>query len=120
MANEPVIENQAIEDLRALSPDGGNDFLRELIEIYLQDVPARLGEIDQGLAAPDAVVVARAAHTIKGSSSNFGARRLADAAHEVERHGKAGDLAAAAAGVAPLRAEFALVAESLKQVLAGL
>ena len=120
MAEESIIETQAIEDLRALSPDGGTEFLRELIEIFLQDVPARLAEIDAGLAHADAVGVARAAHTIKGSSSNFGAKRLANAAHEVEMHGKTGNLPAAGAGVPPLRSEFDLVAVQLQQVLAGL
>ena len=120
MADDPIIEPSAIADLRALSPDAGPEFLRELIEIYFQDIPERFAEIDRGLAKPDAILVARAAHTIKGSSSNFGAKRLAKVAHEMELSGKAGDIAAASANYGRLRTEYELVSSGLKQVLADL
>ncbi len=120
MADDPVIESSAIEDLRALSPDGGTDFLKELIEIFLQDIPERLKELDEALAKSDAPIVSRAAHTIKGSSSNFGAKRLAKVAHEIELSGKNANLAAAGEATPRLKAEFGLVADGLKQILAGL
>lgn len=43
-----AIDPQAIEDLRAMNP-GDDSFLRELIQIYLEDSPARIVEIEQSL-----------------------------------------------------------------------
>jgi len=109
-----AISPQALDDLRGLNPDDPN-FLRELIELFLQDVPARFAEIEQALAARDAVLLTRAAHTIKGSCSNFGAANLQHLSHAMEMQGKAADFAGAAAGLPALRAEFALVEAALKQ-----
>jgi len=119
MPADPSIDPQVIEGLRALSPEGGNEFLKELVDIYLQDTPERLTELDQALARQDAPTVTRAAHTIKGSSSNFGARELARLALEIELSGKAANLAAAAAAAPGLKAEYQRVAEALTQISSG-
>ena len=113
------IDPQVIEGLRALSPDSGDEFLRELVDIYLQDTPERLVELERALARQDAPTVSRAAHTIKGSSSNFGAQELARLAQAIELSGKASDLAAAAAAAPGLKAEYLRVAEALKQIVAA-
>ena len=76
----PVIDPQAIENLRILNPDDGDAFLREIAEIFLADTPKRIAELDQTLATGDAVAFVRAAHSIKGSSSNLGALALRQAA----------------------------------------
>lgn len=119
MPDEPVLDLEAIKALRELSPDADGAFLRELIEIFLQDTPNRLAEIDTSLGKNDAPTLTRAAHSIKGSSSNFGARRLAKTAHEMELLGKAGDLSAAAAMGGRLKSEYALVAQALTQIAQG-
>ncbi len=119
MPDEQVIDSQVIATLRELSPESGDEFVRELIEIYLQDTPRRLAEIEQALGKQDAVTLTRAAHTIKGSSSNFGATRLSKVAQEIEMCGKAGDLPAAAAICGRLKTEYAQVALALEQVARG-
>ncbi len=88
MANPTILDNQAIESLRAISPDDGGEFLNELIDIYLSDTPLRIAEIEQNLAAKNPGDLTRAAHSIKGSSSNFGAMELAAIAMEIEHKGK--------------------------------
>ena len=114
VSSPPVIEPSAIADLRALNPDDPG-FLRELVELFVQDVPGRIAEIEQALATTDAVLLTRAAHTIKGSCSNFGATNLHRLSHEMEIQGKSAAFAAAAASLVALRHEFALVAGALKQ-----
>ena len=39
---QPVIDPQAIENLRQLNPDDGDAFLREIAEIFVSDTPKRL------------------------------------------------------------------------------
>ena len=116
---DQVIDPAAIDNLRALSPDTDGAFLRELIEIFLQDTPERFTELDATLAKGDAPAAMRAAHTIKGSSGNFGATRLARLAQEVEAHAKAGDLPAASAVVPDFKAEYAKVAAALTRISQG-
>ncbi len=116
MPDQPTLDPAAIEALRALSPDTDGTFLRELIEIYLQDTPERLADLDAALAQNDAKALMRAAHTIKGSSSNFGATRLAHLAQEIELHGKAGTCGPVPPLVPGLKAEFAAVAQALGKV----
>jgi HPt (histidine-containing phosphotransfer) domain-containing protein len=111
----PVIDPQAIEDLRALNPEDPA-FLRELIDLFIQDVPGRITEIEQALASKDAVLLTRAAHTIKGSCSNFGATSLREISHAMEMQGKASDFATAATSLVTLRAAFADVTVALNQV----
>jgi HPt (histidine-containing phosphotransfer) domain-containing protein len=108
-----IIDPQAVAGLRDLNPDEPG-FLRELIDLFLEDVPARIAEIEQSLANRDAVLLTRAAHTIKGSCSNFGAGELARVSLAMELQGKSAAFAAAADTLPSLRAEYAQVVEALK------
>ena len=117
MSDQPPLDPAAIESLRALSPDEPG-FLGELVEIYRQDTPQRLAELDAALAKKDGSALVRAAHTIKGSSGNFGATTLARLAQDLEEHGKSSDFAAAAAALPKFKAELARVDAALK-ILAG-
>lgn len=114
-SSENTIDRQVVENLRELNPDDPK-FLRELIDMFLEDFPARVAEIEQALATQDAVLLTRAAHTIKGSSGNFGASKLARVAHQMEQHGKSASIDAAAGLLVSLRAEFEQVATALRQI----
>ncbi len=111
--SEPTLHPEAIEALRAVSPDDGGRFLTELIDIFLQDTPLRLKELADALAAGDAAVATRAAHSIKGSAGNFGAGVLSRVALECEVAAKAGQLAAVAAKTPSLEQAFADVRAAL-------
>jgi HPt (histidine-containing phosphotransfer) domain-containing protein len=109
-----TIDPQALEGLRELNPDDPA-FLRELIDLFINDVADRLAELDRALATSDANLLTRAAHTIKGSCSNFGAVELIKISQVMELQGKAADLAGATATLPSLKAEQAAVTEALKQ-----
>jgi HPt (histidine-containing phosphotransfer) domain-containing protein len=112
-----AINLQAIDDLRALSPDDGDAFVREVAGIYLADAPLRLAELERSLAAGEAPVFARAAHTLKGSSANLGAVPLRGLADRLEQLGRRGELATAAPLLAEAQAEFARVRTELTRLL---
>src|SRR6185369_3037291 len=88
MADVSVIDPEAIENLRALNPGDNDEFLREIIGIFLEDTPQRLTELDEGLGAGDASKFVRAAHSIKGSSANVGAAALRAAAEKLEHESR--------------------------------
>jgi HPt (histidine-containing phosphotransfer) domain-containing protein len=119
MSTDPILHPDAIQALRDLSPEGGSEFLRELITIYLEDTPKQLAQLEEALARQDVALVIRSAHTIKGSSGNFGATQVAKAALEIEQAGKAGNLLAAAEALPVLKTHYARVVEALKALAAG-
>jgi HPt (histidine-containing phosphotransfer) domain-containing protein len=115
----PIIDPEAIASLRQLNPDDGGEFLREILGIYIEDTPKRLEELRKTLAAGDAAGLARAAHTIKGSSSNVGAAALRAAAERLEHLVRGEGLGGAAPLVAECEAQFALALAELKRLEAG-
>ncbi|HVU17491.1 MAG TPA: Hpt domain-containing protein [Candidatus Didemnitutus sp.] len=112
----PVLDPSAIENLRAINPDDGGEFLRELIEIFLADTPKHFADIETALAARQAPDLTRAAHSIKGSSGNFGATALAALARDIEAMGKVADFAGATQALPALRAEFERLTPVLVQL----
>lgn len=89
MTDSSILDPEAINNLRALGDEMEDDtFLKEVIDIYISDTPKRLEEIRECLASGDAVRLARAAHSIKGSSSNLGASKVITLAKSIEQQAK--------------------------------
>lgn len=106
MAELPVVDPQSIQNLRELNPGDNDEFLREIIGIYLEDTPLRLAELDQSLAAGDVPKFTRAAHSVKGSSANIGAMVVRARAEALEHRSADEGLANVAGPLAELKAEF--------------
>lgn len=68
-----VIDMEVVEELLSLSGDGDPELLVDLIQMYLEDGPTKLTEIERGLAEQDYERVERAAHSLKGAAGNLGA-----------------------------------------------
>lgn len=119
MSTAPVLNSDAIQALRDLSPDGDAGILQELVTIYLNDTPKQMAQLEEALARQDAPLAARAAHTIKGSSSNFGAEEFSRLANQIEAYGKSNNLPAAAAALPEFKASFAKVAGAMQQLISG-
>lgn len=98
----------------ALEQMGGDrELLMELVEVFFEDLPERLREIEAALAAADAEALHRAAHTLKGAVGNFVARASYEAALELEHLGKGGDVQGADAVYARLSGQIELLKEAL-------
>ncbi|KEA63765.1 diguanylate cyclase [Marinobacterium lacunae] len=57
----------------------------EIIDAFIVQVPELLAKIDEGITADDRKSVSRAAHSLKGSTSNLGGSHLAALALELEK-----------------------------------
>jgi HPt (histidine-containing phosphotransfer) domain-containing protein len=112
-----VIDPQAIENLRSLNPDDNDEFLREIADIFMEDTPLRIAELEQSLAAADLPKFTRAAHSIKGSSANLGAMALRAVAERLEHHARTNGMNAAAPFVAEIAAEFARAQAELTKLI---
>jgi HPt (histidine-containing phosphotransfer) domain-containing protein len=103
-------------DLEAALNRLGRDrrLLADMIQFYLEDAPTLLEDARRGLDANDAVTFERAAHSLKGLSSNFSAERAIDAARELEILAGTGDLSQAHAGFERLEREVTALREALE------
>ncbi len=117
MPDFSAIDLQAIENLRALNPGDNDEFLREITGIFLEDTPIRIGELDQSLSAGDVSKFTRAAHSIKGSSSNLGASGLRAAAEKLEHQARTQGLGNVATLVAQLKVEFSRAQAELSTLI---
>ncbi|MCB1105499.1 MAG: Hpt domain-containing protein [Cephaloticoccus sp.] len=119
MPETPIIDPEAIENLRSLNPGDNDEFLREIVGIFLEDTPKRLTELNECLARHDVRSFTRAAHSIKGSSANVGAGYLRRAAEQLEHKSNADGLVDVAAQITEVRNRFIEAKAELERI-AGL
>jgi HPt (histidine-containing phosphotransfer) domain-containing protein len=93
---------------------GDRELFCEFVEMFDEDRPRLLAAMHSAIPHRDAYSVHRAAHTLKGLVLNFSARPAADAAYELERMARAGDLSAANEALAGLEAELERLAAALE------
>src|SRR5881397_2672100 len=86
-----TLDAAAVRSLIELVGDD-HEALAEIVEAFIEEAPQRLAELHEGLAAGDAVLVGRAAHTLKANGHTFGALRLAELCQEIETAARGGDL----------------------------
>ena len=78
------LDPRAIENLRALRAG----LLLKVLDIWLEESPKLLSQIQQSVAEPDFPVLLRAAHSLKNSAANLGARRLAQLCLQMEQQAR--------------------------------
>jgi HPt (histidine-containing phosphotransfer) domain-containing protein len=93
--------------------DGDWELFREVVGLFATDSRVMMEQIGAAVAAGDSRRLQRAAHTLKGAISNFGARVPQDLALKLETLGKNGELAGAEAGCADLARELELLRDAL-------
>ena len=98
----------------------GRALVGEIIDSFLGDMPCRLARLREALTAGDGEALAFAAHSLKGSSAQLKALRLAALSHDLELQGRSGSLVAAAALVDEVERESARVAPQLSVKSEGL
>jgi two-component system sensor histidine kinase/response regulator len=99
----------------ALARVGGDtELLKEIAELFLDDYPKLLDELRAGAARADAKAIERAAHGLKGSVSNFGARIAVEAALALENMGRQQQLSGVQAGLLALEQALAALRPELE------
>jgi two-component system sensor histidine kinase/response regulator len=107
-------EADVFDYFQALERMGGDpDLLAEMAALFVRDCPTQLAGIQNALLQNDAGAMERAAHSLKGSAGNFAAHAVFEAAYNLEKIGKAGQMESAAAAWRQLSS----AAEALIQAL---
>jgi CheY-like chemotaxis protein len=114
---ESPIDPAALESIRAMQRPGRPDVLQRVIQSYLGHTPQLLTALREAVAHDDAAAMEHAAHSMKSSSAQMGARYLAQLCKEIEAKGHAGDTVDAADMLASIEAEFVSVQHALSEHL---
>jgi len=112
-----VLAPETIATLQEMVDEKDPDFCRNLVEIFVSDATALLDTLYTAAASGDAPLLARTAHTLKGSSSNIGAVKIAALCLELQTQGEAGNIEAATHHVERLVAELDCARQALTQAL---
>ena len=96
---------------------GDREAFKDLVRSFLDDGPELVGRLRRAAETGDTDAMRRAAHTLKGSATDFGAVALADLCREIEALGRAGEAATAAAKVGAAARAYERTEESLQGLL---
>ncbi len=111
----PVLDPSYLDRLHQLQEITGRSVVGEIVDSFLGEVPRRLSRLREALATGDGEALAFTAHSLKGSSAQLGALRLASLSHALELAGREGSLEEAAGIVDEIEREIERVTPALKQ-----
>ena len=110
-----AVDAAVLAGFRELDSGGGEHLLESLIATFVENTPLVLGEARAAVASRSAPLLERAAHTLKGSCSNFGAERMRAACQRLEQSAHEGALGKASEMIAVIEREFASVRVALER-----
>jgi CheY-like chemotaxis protein len=93
---------------------GRASLLETVVRVFIAEEPALLRDISDAVERGDAVSLARAAHTMRGTLSYFGVQRPIELAGRLERMGRDSELSGAAETLGELEAELEQLVPHLK------
>ncbi|MEE9276689.1 MAG: response regulator [bacterium] len=111
---EPGVHLPTLLKLGRLQEEDEDDVVKEMAEIFLREAPRHLSAIRESMGRADAASMEVAAHTLKGSSTILGARRMAALSGGLEEMAAAGEVLGAGPRLAQLEAEFRRVRRELE------
>ena len=112
--DEAAIDRSFLEQFRALDPAGGLALAERIVGVYLDSCGKSFSQIEEAAAAGDGEGLRRAAHSLKSSSGNVGAKPLYALLREFEGFGREGRIDEARARLDALRQAFARACGELR------
>jgi HPt (histidine-containing phosphotransfer) domain-containing protein len=112
-----VIDWSVLDAFAAFRKPGGQDPRVRLMNVYLQSSPSLLETLRAALTAGDAAALAKAAHSLKSSSSGVGATGFGGVCAALEMLGRTNALQDAPALLEKAEKEFTAVCAAFRQAL---
>jgi CheY-like chemotaxis protein len=109
-ATDVNLDADALQNLRDL---GGDDFLGEVVDVFLTDAPELIVTLRRSLEHRDGEELRRAAHTLKSNSATLGAEAFAELCRTVEQQAKTGHLDGLSELVDRIEQEYPAFCEAL-------
>jgi PAS domain S-box-containing protein len=116
-AAAPTPSRPAVFNHREMLKRLGNDLdlVTELIELFLEESPKLLADVEVAVRSRDAKAIERTAHRLKGSTGNFGMNEAVAAALKLEVYGRTSELESVDVEFQRLCDELGQLQEELKQ-----
>lgn len=108
------LDESVLNKIRYMEQNGVPGLLKRIVDAYLEDCPKLNDALRQAVESADAEAVRMAAHSLKSSSSNVGAIKLAEMCKELEDMGRAAVLENIDAKLPMLDSEFEKVMTELR------
>ena len=111
----PTLDLSVLQRFVEQLGDDGWDVVREIIDVFLQDVPKMLAELRGAADASDARTVDRSAHTLKSSSASLGGLAMARLCADLEARAHGGSLDGAVESVERIGHEYERLRDALSE-----
>ena len=111
--SDDTLDASVLASLKDLRTPGEADPVASLVDLFLRDAKPKIASLDTLVVARKLAELTAAAHSLKGSSNNLGARGLAALFAEIETESKAGRWDHLPALLPKVKAEFQRVQERL-------
>ncbi len=109
---EAPIDAGTIERLQQIDAS----VVHEVIDLYVSEAPLRIASIRDAIARQDAPLLASAAHALKSSSGNAGAKRVQEICSDLEKVGRIGALGGAPLLLDQLESEYQRTVDALRKL----
>ncbi|MBL0699751.1 MAG: response regulator [Desulfosarcina sp.] len=116
---EEILEKEALAKIRALQREGVPDILNKVIGLYLESSPDLIQSIKESVRQGNSSLLHEAAHSLKSSSANLGAMRMAAICKELENMGRNARSADATSLINAVATEYKQVTNALQQEIKG-
>jgi len=83
-----ILIDAPLDDIYQLVPYSGAALVKDIIDIYQQNSPKLIADIQKGIASNDPDLVFKSAHSLKSSSANVGAQKMQQLAKHLESLGR--------------------------------
>jgi HPt (histidine-containing phosphotransfer) domain-containing protein len=112
-----AIDLRALQTIRELDPAGGMDLVKTLLRIFIESAGESVSRVENAILARDGEQLAAAAHALKSSTANVGAKALSEFYRQLEQLGREGRLADARELLIQVRPEHQRAVARIYEIL---
>jgi HPt (histidine-containing phosphotransfer) domain-containing protein len=115
-----ILDFNTIEDLRKISPDGEDEFLKEIITLFMNELSVLKEKIGSAFRRREYQCLEQILHNLKGASLNVGAVALGHICKEIENAAKQGQIEIIKKKITDFESISKLTADRLTEVASSL
>jgi CheY-like chemotaxis protein len=112
-----AIDVRVLQTVRDLDPTGGMDLVKTIMRIFIESATESVSRVENAILARDGTQLAAAAHALKSSTSNVGAKTLSEFYRQLEQLGREGRLADAGELLIQVRPEHQRAVARMYEIL---
>lgn len=115
-SKEDILDLDILRGLKELGNDGDVLFIKEIIELYIEQAPVMIKNIKEAVLQRDALKMSQTAHAFKGASLNLGAKLLSEVCKKIEFNGKENNFTDITSLLGQLDEFFIITSDELRKI----